>query len=167
MQFSRGEVGIAHENFSRKLRGEKKRKGPQNRICKYAKMGEFSEQIPSPDITQIWLGWHGLGWHSLLGTWAPSGLGPRPSSQSPTLCLPLVTSATGHGIACLLRKSGRGLNLLQPPGPRVLTQPLQAPSGPGWGLGRLGYAPGFPGPSPVWLLHALQLLLTEFSFLYA
>ena len=88
LQFSRGEVGIDHENFSRTRRGKKKR--PQNRICKYAEMGEFSEQIPSPDITQIWLGWHGLGWHSLLGTWAPVlllasapyGLGPRPSSES-------------------------------------------------------------------------------------
>jgi hypothetical protein len=56
LQFSRGEVGIDHENFSRKLRGKKKEEKPQNRICKYAEMGEFSEQIPSPDITQIWLG---------------------------------------------------------------------------------------------------------------
>lgn len=63
-------------------------------------MGEFSEQISSPDITQIW-----LGWHSLLGTWAlvlllasaPSGLGLRPSSQSPTLTWPLVASATVFG----------------------------------------------------------------------
>lgn len=62
-----------------------------------------------------------------------------------------------------------GLNHLQLPGFRVLTQPLQAPSEPGWGLGWLGSAPRFPGPSPVWLLHALvvKLLVTEFSFLYA
>lgn len=68
-------------------------------------MGEFSEQIPLPDITQIWRGWHGLGWHSLLDTWAPillpasapSGLGPRPSSQSPTLRWPLIASVTGLG----------------------------------------------------------------------
>lgn len=100
MQFSRGEVGIDHENFSRKLRG-KKRKRPQNRICKYAEMGEFSEQIPSPDITQIWLGWHGLGWHSLLGTWAWFCSLPQPhmawapdQALSPTLRWPLVDSAT-------------------------------------------------------------------------
>lgn len=111
-------------------------------------MGEFSEQIPSPDITQIWLGWHGLGWHSLLGTWAPvlllasapSGLGPRPSSQSPTLSWPLVTSATGRGIERLVRTLGGYLGL------RVPTQPPRAPRGPGWGLGRLGSAPVSLGP---------------------
>lgn len=56
LQFNRGEVGIDDENFSRKLRGKKKEERPQNRICKYAEMGELSEQILSPDITQIWLG---------------------------------------------------------------------------------------------------------------
>lgn len=71
LQFSRGEVGIDHKNFSRKRRG-KKRKRPQNRICKYAEMGEFSEQIPSPDITQIWLGWHGAGLAQLAGHMGPS-----------------------------------------------------------------------------------------------
>lgn len=148
---SRGEVGIDHENFPRKLKG-KKRKRPRNRICKYVETGDFSEQISSLDITQIW-----LGWHSLLGTWArvllfasaSSGLGPRPSSQSSARRWPLRASATGLGSKCLVRVLGGGGCYLGLP---LLIQPLQAPFSPGLGLGQLGCAPRFPGPSLIWLL---------------
>lgn len=110
LQFSRGELELITRTFLGSREGEKKGR-PQNRIYKYAKMDEFSEQIPSPDITQIWLGWHGLGWHSLLGTWARFCSLPQPhialeppdQALSPTLRWPLIASATAFGSECVLR----------------------------------------------------------------
>lgn len=109
----------------------------------------------------------------MLGTWAwvlllasaPSGLGPRPSSQIPTLRWLLISSATGLGSACLVRMLGEFIDM------PLCLPPLTPMVRPSLALGHIHVS--LVTLIPVGLamsrsrIFILQLLVTEFSLLQA